>query len=843
MRFSTLAVAGFTFLAASAFGQTTHTWTGLVNNQWGTAGNWNTNLVPVTGDSLVIASGATTTINNLVGVSLQSVTMAPNTAATIFQGSPIVLLSGGTIVDSAGFDVDYLSTGVTLNGPATITANSGNALIIDTPITGTGDVTFSTPGAIIFGSSVVHTYVGATTISGINYVHTYEGRFPTASPITLNSNLFIYGVSQSLGSLAGSGTLWSDGPVSVGSNNTTTTFSGIFKDDLGPAALLKMGTGTMTLSGANIYTGQTQVVSGRLNVNGTTVSPTVVESGATLGGTGTINNTVQVNSGGTLAPGVSPGTLTTGALTFNAGSTYAVELNGTAAGQFDRVVSTGAVNLGGATLAVSSSFTPALGTTFAIVQGLSVTGTFAAITAPPGLSLVAQYGSNSVTLLVAAAPSAPAIGTAVPGNGQATVSFTPGADNGSPITSFTATCGAFSASGPTSPITVPGLTNGTPYTCTVFATNAAGNGAASAASASVTPFTNPAAPSITSATPGNAQVTIVFTPPTANGSPILDYTANCGGTTATAATSPITVTGLANGTAYTCTVLARNAAGNGPASGPSASVTPFTIPGAPTITAVTPSVGSLAVAFSAAAPNGSAVTGYTANCGGITATGAASPLTVAGLVNGTPYTCTVFATNGAGNGPSSAPSAPTAPLINSFSAASATGSGTITASFTGGGAGCSYSVNQFIPVSGHAASPPNGSAPGATTFPHGLFDFRLIGCTPGSAITMTVTYPTALPAGTVYWKYGPTPSNTAPHWYTLPATIAGSTATFTITDGQQGDDDLVANGVIVDQGGPGVPGAPGTVTAVPTLSEWMLMLLALVMLVSAGVQRRASLRL
>jgi hypothetical protein len=51
--------------------------------------------------------------------------------------------------------------------------------------------------------------------------------------------------------------------------------------------------------------------------------------------------------------------------------------------------------------------------------------------------------------------------------------------------------------------------------------------------------------------------------------------------------------------------------------------------------------------------------------------------------------------------------------------------------------------------------------------------------------------------------------------------------TFSITDGALGDDDLAANGVIVDQGGPGaaVIGA----AAVPTLSQWMLVLLALLM--------------
>ena len=52
------------------------------------------------------------------------------------------------------------------------------------------------------------------------------------------------------------------------------------------------------------------------------------------------------------------------------------------------------------------------------------------------------------------------------------------------------------------------------------------------------------------------------------------------------------------------------------------------------------------------------------------------------------------------------------------------------------------------------------------------------------------------------------------------------TAVFTITDGGLGDDDLAADGDIVDQGGPGVPGAGDGATGIPTLSEWGLLLFA-----------------
>jgi hypothetical protein len=89
---------------------------------------------------------------------------------------------------------------------------------------------------------------------------------------------------------------------------------------------------------------------------------------------------------------------------------------------------------------------------------------------------------------VSTVPDAPTIGVATAGNASVSVTFTePASDGGSAITGYTATCGSESASGATSPITVSGLTNGTPVTCTVLATNAIGDSAPSAESNSVTP--------------------------------------------------------------------------------------------------------------------------------------------------------------------------------------------------------------------------------------------------------------------------------------------------------------------------------------------------------------------
>lgn len=116
--------------------------------------------------------------------------------------------------------------------------------------------------------------------------------------------------------------------------------------------LQKTGASTWTVGGSGDFAGATDVLAGKLVVNGSLAGSTVtVASGATLGGSGTVGATT-IQSGGIIAPGNSIGTLTVnGAFTQAAGSTYQVEVDpGTATS--DRI----AVN-GAATLATGAAFT------------------------------------------------------------------------------------------------------------------------------------------------------------------------------------------------------------------------------------------------------------------------------------------------------------------------------------------------------------------------------------------------------------------------------------------------------------------------------------------------------
>ncbi len=268
-------------------------------------------------------------------------------------------------------------------------------------------------------------------------------------------------------------------------------------------------------------------------------------------------------------------------------------------------------------------------------------------------------------------PGAPGTPSATAGNAQAAVSFSPpGSDGGSPITSYTVTAtdttnagnGGQTASGAASPITVTGLTNGDSYTFTVTATNAVGTGPPSGASNPVTPAAVPGAPGTPSATAGNAQAAVSFSPPGSDGgSPITSYT--------------VTATDLTNGDSYTFTVTATNAVGTGPPSGASNPVTPAapgTVPGAPVISVGTGGNAQATVAFTPPRGDGSnPITSYTVTAidttnsanGGQTASGAASPITVTGLTNGDSYTFTVTATNNVGTGPSSPASNPVIPAL------------------------------------------------------------------------------------------------------------------------------------------------------------------------------------
>ena len=442
---------------------------------------------------------------------------------------------------------------------------------------------------------------------------------------------------------------------------------------------------------------------------------------------------------------------------------------------------------------------------------------------------------NQASQTVTFAPSSPVT------FGVAPITLTATATSG--LTTF-----IFATTSPNTVCTVSGntLTIVGVGTCALSATQA-GNANFAAASANANVAINQASQTVTFAP---------VTPVLVGVAPItLTATATSGLTTFTfATTSPNTVCTVSGNTLTvvgvgTCALTATQAGNANYASAfaNASVVVNASVPGAPVIGSATSGNGTASISFVApSSVGGSAIIDYTVTCnpGAQSATAAVSPITLNGLSNGTVYACSVTARNLAG---SSSPSATVnvTPTLTTFSGPTATGTGIATVNLSGGGVGCSFApqgngANQsayFIALSGHPKSPPTGSEPQLVAFPHGLLDFVLLGCTPGSTVTLAVTYPNPPVNGAKYWKFGPTPTNPVAHWYVLPATISGNTATFSITDGGLGDDDLQANGTIVDQGGPGLDLPPPVIS---TLSKEVLfaMFTLLLLLGFVGTRNR-----
>lgn len=169
----------------------------------------------------------------------------------------------------------------------------------------------------------------------------------------------------------------------------------------------------------------------------------------------------------------------------------------------------------------------------------------------------------------------------------------------------------------------------------------------------------PNAPSIISITSGDQTLIVVFIAPIVYGnSAILDYqySVNNGLTFTSAGTtvSPITISGLVNGTIYQIVLRAVNAAGSGSISN-MVTGKPFTVPDAPIIVSITPGNTILTVNFSAPlSDGGSTITDYLYSTDdGATFTSAGtiiSPFTISGLVNGNTYPIRIRAVNAAGSG-------------------------------------------------------------------------------------------------------------------------------------------------------------------------------------------------
>ena len=201
--------------------------------------------------------------------------------------------------------------------------------------------------------------------SGAKGVYNLNGGTLIVSSISRGSGTGTFNFGG--GTLKAGGTFSTSFPMTL-TGGTANVDTGIYAVTLsgqlsGSGGLNKLGSSTLTLSGANTYQGPTTVSAGTLIVadnvgSATGLGAVTVSAGATLSGSGSISGPVSI--AGTLAPGGSPGILTVdNQVTFQSGSTFKAEVFGLAAGSgYDQLMTTAPVSLAGFLLLTFGPFVP-----------------------------------------------------------------------------------------------------------------------------------------------------------------------------------------------------------------------------------------------------------------------------------------------------------------------------------------------------------------------------------------------------------------------------------------------------------------------------------------------------
>ncbi len=247
-------------------------------------------------DKLAAGAGVTFTLGTLsIGANTLTISAGTNaTSGTAGITFGAVTLTGAATINSAtaasgssAVSLVTLSGGVTNGGFLLTLGGAGNTTSSLVAISGAGGVTKNDAGTLTY--SIAETYTGATTINGGTVLANATNAIGSSSAVTVASGATLdLRFADTIGSLAGAGTVTKGAvgaiTLTVGGDNTSTTFSGVIQNGSGTLAVTKTGTGNQTFSGANTYSGTTTVSAGTLTAANTQAlgTGTLTLSGGTL---------------------------------------------------------------------------------------------------------------------------------------------------------------------------------------------------------------------------------------------------------------------------------------------------------------------------------------------------------------------------------------------------------------------------------------------------------------------------------------------------------------------------------------------------------------------------------
>jgi len=322
-------------------------------------------------------------------------------------GAGAAVFFGGTNGAGGAGGTGLVGSGLTITNSGTITGGNGGAGGQGIGPTGGGGAGIVGSGLTITNSGTISGGLSGNGVMRANAISFTGGtnvlELQAGSSITGNVVAFSAGDTLRLG----------------GAMNSTFDVSQIggAAQYRGFGLFAKTGSSTWTLTGTNTAALPWSISGGTLAANATMANSTVtVNAGATLAGTGTVGATT-IMSGGSLAPGNSPGTITiAGSLAFQSGALYVIQVTPATASSANV---SGSATLGGASVQTVFAAGSYLTNQYTILHSGGLAGTFSGVSGnvPAGFTQSLSYTATDVILNLTANLAGPSGPSALPSGG------------------------------------------------------------------------------------------------------------------------------------------------------------------------------------------------------------------------------------------------------------------------------------------------------------------------------------------------------------------------------------------------------------------------------------------